>query len=368
MGYQCGKLYELKATLTGSIDIVVCERMDSTLASTAFHVRFGKLKVLRTTKKQLLLYVNGVDSGLKMKLGSGGEGYFEYETNEDIHEDESELNAEGFNSDDEDDDIEDNGSDENQNHWFWGRFPKSSKAQKTKHPQIEAKKPLEDPPVKAPKASGFIRKIGEYFMRPKAIHMPKSGLENDDNPSDQRLLDDSETSNQQVNQIKETELENTTGKEEYTEITEEELERQRTEYEEELEEYNRDQVALSLCKIEINEQFSDIEVIRTFMRHKIDFNTFKDNFDEILKHPNLIIKIHDGLYNSDVGVPQIICLLAFNKTINMSMSEGVRKMEQEALSIKEANLAANHPDPGRNIPQDSMPVLKDGKSTSSKKR
>lgn len=42
-------------------------------------MRFGKLKVLRTSMKSLAIQVNGADSGLRMKLGKGGEGYFEYE-------------------------------------------------------------------------------------------------------------------------------------------------------------------------------------------------------------------------------------------------------------------------------------------------
>lgn len=347
---------------------MVCERADGTLSSTAFHVRFGKLKVLRTTKKQLLLHVNGVDSGLKMKLGSGGEGYFEYETDVDIHEDESELNAEGFNSDDEDDGNEQNPGEENQSHWFWGRFPSSSRSKAAKIAQQKAENKAQDPPAKTPKTSGFIRKIGDYFMRPKAITKPTPTEVKEGSPHEKLLADDPETPKANEIRNKGSGIEMSESKESQSKLTEEEIELQRQEYEEELEEYNRDQVALSLCKIEINEQYSDIEVIRTFMQYKIDFETFKDNFDEILKHPNLIIKIHDSLYNSDVGIPQIICLLAFNKTINMSKSEGVRRMEEEAEEIRDANLAANQPDPSKNIPQDKMPLVPGNNSLGPKKR
>lgn len=136
----------------------------------------------------------------------------------------------------------------------------------------------------------------------------------------------------------------------------------------EFEEYNQDQVALSLCRLEINDQKSDIEVIRVFMKNKIYFDVFKDNFEEILKHPNLIIKIHDDLYNPDIGIPQIISLLAFNRVINVKTSEGMKKMQIAEEERKEIELMAMAPGPTRNIPEDAMPTLKDQKTVSSKKR
>ena len=53
------------------------EKEDGTLGSTAFHVRFGKLKVLKPKQKRLELIVNGHETGVYMLLGSEGEGYFQ---------------------------------------------------------------------------------------------------------------------------------------------------------------------------------------------------------------------------------------------------------------------------------------------------
>ena len=39
------------ATLTGAIDVVVVEQEDGTLKSSPFHVRFGKLGVLKAKEK-----------------------------------------------------------------------------------------------------------------------------------------------------------------------------------------------------------------------------------------------------------------------------------------------------------------------------
>jgi len=45
--------------------------------SSPFHVRFGKLKVLKTKEKEVIIHVNGQEVPFKMKLGSAGEAYFE---------------------------------------------------------------------------------------------------------------------------------------------------------------------------------------------------------------------------------------------------------------------------------------------------
>jgi phosphatidate phosphatase PAH1 len=47
MEYLSSLLGVNSATLSGAIDIVVVEQEDGSLASTPFHVRFGKLKLIR---------------------------------------------------------------------------------------------------------------------------------------------------------------------------------------------------------------------------------------------------------------------------------------------------------------------------------
>jgi Uncharacterized protein involved in plasmid maintenance len=66
-----------KATLSGAIDIIVSEQMDGTLLCSPFHVRFGKLKVLKSAEKEVSIFVNGKEAPFKMKLGKEGEAYFE---------------------------------------------------------------------------------------------------------------------------------------------------------------------------------------------------------------------------------------------------------------------------------------------------
>jgi len=68
-----------QATLSGCVDIVVVRQRDGTLKSTPFHVRFGKLKVLKSKDKYVRIQVNNQPTRLTMKLGDAGEGFFEEE-------------------------------------------------------------------------------------------------------------------------------------------------------------------------------------------------------------------------------------------------------------------------------------------------
>jgi phosphatidate phosphatase LPIN len=67
------------STLSGCIDIVVVKDKNGNLKSTPFHVRFGKLKVLKTHDKVIELIINDKSTKVTMKLGKGGEAYFEEE-------------------------------------------------------------------------------------------------------------------------------------------------------------------------------------------------------------------------------------------------------------------------------------------------
>ncbi|XP_050424353.1 phosphatidate phosphatase LPIN3 isoform X2 [Adelges cooleyi] len=70
------------ATLTGAIDIVVVEQPDGTFTCSPFHVRFGKIGVLRSREKIVEVEINGEPSQLYMKLGESGEAFFVEEISE----------------------------------------------------------------------------------------------------------------------------------------------------------------------------------------------------------------------------------------------------------------------------------------------
>ncbi|KAK0551263.1 lipin Ned1 [Tilletia horrida] len=88
------------ATLSGAIDIIVVERevkkprdpngdpndveVTTELASTPFHVRFGKMSVLRPGERKVTLHLNGAAEPLPfhMKVGETGEAFFVLEVDE----------------------------------------------------------------------------------------------------------------------------------------------------------------------------------------------------------------------------------------------------------------------------------------------
>ncbi|XP_010145775.1 PREDICTED: phosphatidate phosphatase LPIN1, partial [Eurypyga helias] len=64
------------ATLSGCIDIIVVRQPDGNLHCSPFHVRFGKMGVLRSREKVVDIEINGEAVDLHMKLGDNGEAFF----------------------------------------------------------------------------------------------------------------------------------------------------------------------------------------------------------------------------------------------------------------------------------------------------
>ncbi|XP_018123408.1 phosphatidate phosphatase LPIN2 isoform X1 [Xenopus laevis] len=71
-----------QATLSGCIDVIVVRQQDGTYLCSPFHVRFGKLGVLRSKEKVIDIEINGTQVDLHMKLGDNGEAFFVQETEE----------------------------------------------------------------------------------------------------------------------------------------------------------------------------------------------------------------------------------------------------------------------------------------------
>ncbi|XP_028335989.1 phosphatidate phosphatase LPIN2 isoform X3 [Physeter macrocephalus] len=75
-----------QATLSGCIDVVVVRQQDGSYQCSPFHVRFGKLGVLRSKEKVIDIEINGDAVDLHMKLGDNGEAFFVEETEEEYEE------------------------------------------------------------------------------------------------------------------------------------------------------------------------------------------------------------------------------------------------------------------------------------------
>lgn len=71
------------ATLTGAIDAIIIEQENGSYKSSPFHVRFGKLGVLRSREKVVDIEINGEPVDIQMKLGDSGEAFFVEEVTDD---------------------------------------------------------------------------------------------------------------------------------------------------------------------------------------------------------------------------------------------------------------------------------------------
>ena len=62
--------------MTGAIDVIVVEQEDGSFKCSPFHVRFGKLGVLKAKEKIVDIEINGNEVTLKMKLDDTGAAFF----------------------------------------------------------------------------------------------------------------------------------------------------------------------------------------------------------------------------------------------------------------------------------------------------
>ncbi|XP_028355333.1 phosphatidate phosphatase LPIN3 isoform X1 [Physeter macrocephalus] len=74
------------ATLSGGIDVLVVRQADGSFRCSPFHVRFGKLGVLRSREKVVDIEINGEPVDLHMKLGDSGEAFFIQELESDVED------------------------------------------------------------------------------------------------------------------------------------------------------------------------------------------------------------------------------------------------------------------------------------------
>jgi len=257
-----------KATLTGCVDVIVVKQKDGTLLSTPFHLRFGKLKVLHTKTTEVSLHVNGEKTGVIMRLGKEGEGFFEIDTEVEVNsssQDEHHL----LSSSDEEDIIE-------KKHWFWGR---------TKSKDASSVEEL----VEDNKSEGIMKKVTNMFKANKTAEKSK--------PKNPNGIPEIVFTSVDENDKKVTELD----------LNEEGLMAADWEGEDE------QKIGLSLCADQITDTMNEEQIIKVFRENLISFENYATNPSVILADKRLMVRIYDNLYSSEEGIPQIISLLAFGK-------------------------------------------------------
>ena len=64
---------------SGAMDILVIKSPNEIFKSSAFHVRFGSLKVIKSKEQDIEIFVNSKRKNVTMKLSSSGDAYFQYD-------------------------------------------------------------------------------------------------------------------------------------------------------------------------------------------------------------------------------------------------------------------------------------------------
>jgi phosphatidate phosphatase PAH1 len=73
-----------KGTISGVMDVIVIRRPDGSMASTPFHVKFGRFKVMKSNKIKVDIYINKQKSEISMELIANGRAVFIRKSDSDL--------------------------------------------------------------------------------------------------------------------------------------------------------------------------------------------------------------------------------------------------------------------------------------------
>uniref|UniRef100_A0A672ZHA1 phosphatidate phosphatase n=1 Tax=Sphaeramia orbicularis TaxID=375764 RepID=A0A672ZHA1_9TELE len=327
------------ATLTGGIDVIVVRQPDGSFQCSPFHVRFGKLGVLRSKEKVVDIEINGEAVDLHMKLGDNGEAFF-VEENED-----KELNPciypnvfifrfvisvffsrPSSPKSDSELVVKPQESSGPQMQWNWGSFPMPPGRLQRGYPA-----PLSRPSKWSNKTkrkvayfSSQLRHILCHFMSvlKSCFHVSFcSGKRNHHLGPTDIYLDDLTSLDPEVAALyfpkSETEGASQQGAEQGSVSGSQSPQSvgsgnidSGTEYLSDSMSYSMD-VSMSLCGAEGDTSHITKE---KFMEHMVTYQEFTNN-PGIIEDPNLVICINSNYYNWAVAAPMVLSMTAFQKNL-----------------------------------------------------
>lgn len=264
------------STLSGVLDVIVVEDKNHVKNSTAFHFRVGKFKVFMPDQREVDLYVNGQLMKTSVKLSQRGVGYFEVEV------DPVELNNSQFSE---------------------NLLLEEELFHEMKNPnlgEIAKDKLIKDRNKKADNQPEQERDI-EIDRLVLDDHNP------DNNSKDGLIVADD--SKPEHNQAHSDSLPSKMKLKDGENLIKDAPSKTR----EAAFAIPGTQIELSLCARYLEPDMSPKAINDIFYRHKVSFLKFNSNPHIILSHKDLMIRIDNIVYESHIGVPQILSVLAFNK-------------------------------------------------------
>lgn len=90
------------------------------------------------------------------------------------------------------------------------------------------------------------------------------------------------------------------------------------------------QIELSICGHLVNERTPRASVAKAFAQHRVDFSRFDRDPSRILEDDRLMIKVGKSIYDRQIGLPQIVALLAYNNELSQGTIARLRRNQAEA--------------------------------------
>uniref|UniRef100_A0AAX7ULB6 phosphatidate phosphatase n=1 Tax=Astatotilapia calliptera TaxID=8154 RepID=A0AAX7ULB6_ASTCA len=284
------------ATLSGCIDVIVVRQPDGSLQCSPFHVRFGKLGVLRSREKVVDMEINGEPVDLHMKLGENGEAFFVQETENDqvtigsvsakhnavcipgnsrptSPKSDSELIGKPSNTDNQNPEM----------HWAWGELPQAAMVGKSRHLGSDGI---------------YLDDITELEPEVAALYFPKSDTGATVRSISDPGLHSTSQSPQSVSSGGDS------GVDSYCDPMS-----------------DLPSIAISLCGgLNDNREITKEQ----FYKKTVSYQQFTEN-PSIIDDPNLVVKIGSKYYNWNTAAPLVLAMQAFQKPLPKAAVENIMK-------------------------------------------
>uniref|UniRef100_A0A672FID3 phosphatidate phosphatase n=1 Tax=Salarias fasciatus TaxID=181472 RepID=A0A672FID3_SALFA len=275
------------ATLSGCIDVIVVRQPDGSMQCSPFHVRFGKMGVLRSREKVVDIEINGEPVSLHMKLGENGEAFFVKETENKL------VNDSRSSTPKSDSELNNPTKDNPEMLWTWGELPQAAQVRTQtlfffSFFQISLEKRSQHLG-----ADGvYLDDITELEPEVAALYFPKRSM----------MMMGVRSANQSPQSV------GSSGMDSGMDSLPDQIS-------------DLPHVAISLC----GGLTDNREITREqFLEKSVSYQQFSEN-PSIIDDPNLVVKIGNKYYNWNTAAPVMLAMQVYQKPLPQASVENIMK-------------------------------------------
>uniref|UniRef100_A0A674N667 phosphatidate phosphatase n=1 Tax=Takifugu rubripes TaxID=31033 RepID=A0A674N667_TAKRU len=288
------------ATLSGCIDVIVVQQPDGSLQCSPFHVRFGKMGVLRSREKVVDIEINGEPVSLQMKLGENGEAFFVKEAENTrrlkltIWLFLSRLDDSRSSTPKSDSEISSQNKDNPEMLWSWGELPQAAQHMKSCYLCL----PLEKRSQHLGTDGIYLDDITELEPKVAALYFPKRSTCS----SMMMMMMGVRSANQSPQSVA------SSGMDSGVDSLPEQL-------------GDLPHIAISLC----GGLTDNRDITREQFQEKvISYQQFSEN-PSVIDDPNLVVKIGNKYYNWSTAAPLMLAIQVYQKPLPQASVENIMK-------------------------------------------